>query len=170
MGKPTVPGEPLRKDGKQILTLRVMVLQEASSLKAPPPPPSFMLLAPPLWDHTHTDTCNHLRRTRTLKSRKPIFKQRDTHSPLSVFKEEIAIDPDWFPVLYYPRCKLQLQLHKWTKYARVFIKITEHTVYISCIWFILLGSLWALTYPMLSNLGLSAWPLSTMWNVNDVLS
>ena len=29
---------------------------------------------------------------------------------------------------------------------------------------------WALTRPMLSNQGLSVWPRSTMWNVNDVLS
>lgn len=35
-GKPTVPQEPLGKDGKQTLTLQVMVLKEAATLKALP--------------------------------------------------------------------------------------------------------------------------------------
>ncbi|TNN61263.1 hypothetical protein EYF80_028558 [Liparis tanakae] len=37
-GNPAAPQEPLGKDGKQIFTPRVMVLQEASPLEGPSPP------------------------------------------------------------------------------------------------------------------------------------
>lgn len=51
--KAAVPQEPLGKDGKQTLTLPVMVLKEACALKGP-----TKLPAPRLWDHTHADTCS----------------------------------------------------------------------------------------------------------------
>lgn len=52
-GKPAVPQEPLGEDGKQTLTLRVMVLEEVSTLKAPPRCKHLHVRT------THTDTCIH---------------------------------------------------------------------------------------------------------------
>lgn len=80
-GKPAVPQEPLGKDGKQILTLRVMVLQEASSLKA---------LLPSYRQHlrygtTHTQTpAPSETHTPTLSKSGTLYSDKMTHSFYSV--------------------------------------------------------------------------------------
>lgn len=80
------------------------------------------------------------------------------------------MDLDWFPVLYYPRWELQVQLHP----LRIKCSCFSWNNWAHCIYFMYWIHFpwlrWALTCRMLSNPGLSVWPRSTMWNVNDVLS
>lgn len=83
-GEPTVPQEPLGKDGKQILTLRVTVLREGLRTQSPLIPP-----APSAVGTTHTQTpaaseMNTHTHTHPHSDLDPIFKQNDTHTPHSV--------------------------------------------------------------------------------------
>lgn len=72
-GKPAVPQEPLIKDGKQTLTLRVMVLKEASTLKALPYcqhlrcGTTHTQTPAPSETHTQTHAYTHMLKSRTLK-------------------------------------------------------------------------------------------------------
>ena len=99
-------------------------------------------------DHTHTDTCSLWNEhtcahtPHTLGSKPYIQTGRHTHSSFScLFKEETAMDLDWFPVLYYSRWKLQVQLHPLTIKCSCFSwNNWASSVYILCIGFIFLGS------------------------------
>lgn len=90
-GKPAVPQEPLGKDGKQTLTLQVMVLKEASTLKASPHCQRLHCgtthTQTPAPSETHTYTRTHAR----TQPWYPTY----IHYPLScLFGEESTIDPD----------------------------------------------------------------------------